>query len=56
MPSETDNIGNSNVVVDTDAVQLASLAALVEGCPFGNIYSGSAEQPTRQGLRELKDA
>lgn len=39
-------------VIDTDALQLA---ALRNGCPQGNIYSGSSRQPTRQGLREPED-
>lgn len=52
MPSsDTDN----SVVVDIDAEQLAALDALSEGCPFGNIYSGATEQPTRQGLRALTE-
>lgn len=50
MPNSNDDA--LEVVVDTDALQLASLAS---GCPSGNIYSGALEQPTRQGLRSPED-
>lgn len=47
-----DSDSSDTVVVDVDALQLA---ALRDGCPQGNIYSGASEQPTRQGLRKPED-